>query len=80
MILKKLFISRGYGSEGKLHGDIEFKTSDGDGNELKITLDEQLSQEIVKLCADAVVRAGKKASEALVADALSQNLLEHESK
>jgi recombinational DNA repair protein RecT len=76
MILKKLYINRGYGSDGALRGEIEFKTDSG--NELKLTLDERLSQEIVKLCADAVARAGKAAAEALTADAISQNLIEHE--
>ena len=74
MILKKLYINRGYGADGTLRGEIEFKT-DG-GNELKITLDEQLSADIVTLCSGAVARAGKVAAEALTAEALSNNLIE----
>ena len=76
MILETLHINRGYGENGKLRGEIKFKT--GDGNEMKITLDEQLSAEIVKLCADAVARAGKAAAEALTNDALNVNLIEHD--
>ena len=76
MILKNLHIHRGYRSEDPLRGEIEFKTEDG--NELKLKLDEQLAQEIVKLCAEAVVRAGKAAADALIADASSQNLIEQE--
>ena len=76
MILKKLYINRGYGSDGVLRGEIEFKTDDG--NELKITLDEQLSKEIVSLCAASVARAGQKAANALTAEALSANLIEHQ--
>ena len=76
MILKKLYINRGYAADGVLRGEIEFKTDNG--NELKITLDEQLSTDIVKLCAEAVARAGKLAAEGLTAEALSENLLEHD--
>ena len=60
MILKKLYINRGYGNDGVLRGEIEFKT-DGD-SEIKLKLDEQLSQEIVSLCASAVARAGQEAA------------------
>lgn len=76
MILKNLHIHRGYQEDAPLRGEIEFKTEDG--NELKLKLDEQLSREIVVLCAQAVRRAGREAAKALVADASSQNLIEHE--
>lgn len=75
MILKKLHIHRGFGTDGVLRGEIEFKTDDG--NELKMTLDEQLSADIVNLCAEAVARAGQVAAKALTAEALSTNLIEH---
>lgn len=77
MILKSLRIHRGYGSlDDPLRGEIKFAT-DG-GNELKITLDEQLLIDIVKLCAGAVAQAGKEAADSLVADANSVNLIEHQ--
>ena len=76
MILKNLHINRGWGDDGKLRGEITFKTDED--SELKIALDEQLSSDIVKLCADAVVRAGRKAADALTTEALNVNLIEHD--
>lgn len=76
MILKKLFISRGYGSDGVLHGEVEFKSNSG--SELKLKLDEQLSKEVVALCANAIARAGTEAANALTAEALNENLIEHD--
>ena len=76
MKLKLLQINRGYGDDGKLRGTIGFVNEDG--NELKINLDEQLSVEIVKLCAAAVIRAGVQAAESLTLEARNANLIEHE--
>ena len=77
MKLKNLRIHRGYGDDGKLRGEIEF-IAEG-GNELKLALDEQLSIDIVNLCAEAIVRAGQEAAKALTAEALQVTAIEHQS-
>jgi len=76
MVLERLSISRGYSSDGPLRGEIKFKT--GEDAEIKLVLDEQLASEIVSLCAEAVVRAGKAAADALTLDALNVSLIEHQ--
>ena len=82
MKLKSLHINRGYsiGSEpGPLRGELTF-LSDGDSQtELKMKLDEQLSIDIVGLCADAIVRAGTSAAKALASEGLQVKAIEHDS-
>ena len=75
MNLKKLYIHRGYGTDAPLRGEIEFATSDGE--EIKLKLDEQLSQDIVRLCAEAVARAGRAAAERLTAAAMKTTAIEY---
>ena len=76
MKLKNLHIHRGYGNDGKLCGQIDFMAEGG--NELKLALDEQLSIDIVNLCAEAIVRAGQEAAKALTAEALQVTAIEHQ--
>ena len=74
MKLKSLYIRRTY--QDVLGGEIEF--SSDDKHELKIVLTEDLSKAIVRLCADAIVEAGKGTAQALVAETLVQNTIEHQ--
>jgi len=76
MKLKSLHINRGYLANAPLRGEIEFVTEDK--TELKIELDEQLSREIVTLCAAAVVRAGQRAADALTTEAMQTTAIEHQ--
>ena len=75
MKLKSLHIHRGYTDNGKLRGELEFRTDEA--VELKLPLDEQLSAEIIKLCADAIVRSGQNAANALTSSALQATAIEH---
>ena len=77
MKLQSIHINRGYAANGTLRGEIVFK--DDEETELKLKLDEQLSADILKLCADAIVRAGQVAANALTAEALQVTAIEHKS-
>lgn len=68
MQLKSLHVHRGYRDDAPLCGELVFKAADE--SELKLKLDEQLSIDIVALCAQAIVRAGQAAAKALTAEAL----------
>jgi len=69
MRLNKLSIHREtYGpSMGKLYGKIEFE---GPHGKIEIPLDEVLSQEIVRLCADGITRMSRDVAENLTADVI----------
>ncbi len=75
MKLTSLHINRGWGEDGGLRGEIKFATEGG--NEMKLALDEQLSIDIVSLCADAIVRAGQEAAKSLTSEALQVAAIEH---
>lgn len=76
MKLKSLHIHRGYSDDAPLRGELVFRT-DAE-HEMKMLLDEQLSTEIVQLCADAIVRAGQHAADAITSDALQATAIEHQ--
>ena len=76
MKLKSLHIHRGYSDNDPLRGELVFKTDKE--HEMKMPLDEQLSIDIVKLCAEAIVRAGQDAANAITADALQVTAIEHQ--
>jgi len=78
MKLKSLNISRGYYNHKPLQGEVLFVSDDK--TEIKMKLDEQLSIEIVHLCADAIARAGQETAKALTAEALQVTAIEHQSK
>lgn len=76
MKLKSLHINRGYCKGDPLRGSIEFESNHG--TEIKVELDEQLSADIVILCANAIARAGKAAADALTSEALQATAIEHQ--
>jgi len=76
MQLKSLHVHRGYSDNAPLRGELVFKSDDE--SELKMKLDEQLSIDIVQLCADAIARAGQEAAFALTAEALQVAAIEHD--
>ena len=76
MQLKSLHVHRGYSEDAPLRGELMFKGADD--VELKLKLDEQLSIQIVELCAQAIVRAGQAAANALTAEALQVSAIEHD--
>jgi len=67
MQLNRLTVIRQeYGNEkGKLRGSIEFA---GPHGKVEIPLDERLSQEVVRLCSDGIVRISRQVAEELTAD------------
>lgn len=75
MKLKKLYIHRGYNADAPLRAELEFISEAGD--EIKTRLDEALSREVVRLCAEAIAQAGQRAADALSAEALRQTAIEH---
>ena len=75
MRLKSLRIHRGWTDTDPLRGEIEFFGPNGE--EFKSKLDEQLSEDIVRVCAEAIVRAAHITAEALSADALRVTAIEH---
>lgn len=77
MKLKSLTVDRGWNAEAPLRCEVRFIGDDGD--EIKTKLDEELSREVVRACADALARAGKRAATALTADSLRQTAIEHQS-
>lgn len=77
MQLKSLHVHRGYSDDAELRGELVFKSEDE--SELKLKLDEQLSIDIVELCARAIVRAGEAAAKALASEALQVKAIEHDS-
>lgn len=74
MFLSKLEISRGACYEkhhGELRGKAEFENAEG--HKIEIPFDDQFSKEIVKLCADALVRSAKGAADNMVAEIITDN-------
>lgn len=69
MRLVSIHINRGYFGKDPLQGKVEFASDDG-RQEIKLLLDDRLSQEVVTLCSDAIARAGRQAAEAITGDAL----------
>lgn len=69
MQLTKLYISRKeYGPEkGRLEGRIEFSSG---GGKVELVLDEQVSADAVRLCADGIVRASHQVAEQMAADVI----------
>lgn len=69
MQLESITIARQlYGDDaGKLTGTVEFS---GNHGRIKINLDEDTSREVVKLCADGIVRAARELSTNLIAETL----------
>ncbi len=82
MRLIKLELTRGYFNEEPLRGSVQFLGDKGDA--VTIRLDEEVSQEIVTVCADAIVKAGKQVAEMMVAEVIEQSAgiaeLEHKPK
>ena len=68
--LSKVFISRNeYGDDkGKLRGNVEFT---GPHGKVELPLDEQMSKEIVAVCADALVRSTRAVAENMTADIIN---------
>ncbi len=80
MKIQSLHINRGYSSSNAtLRGELVFRSEEDGDTELKIKLDEQLSIDIVKLCAEAIVRAGQAAAKSLTSEALQITAIEHKS-
>ena len=79
MKLQSIHVNRGYSprNDAPLRGEIVFLSEDGD-NEMKLKLDEQLSIDIVELCASAIVRAGQEAAKSLTAEGLQVKAIEHD--
>ncbi len=71
MQLKQLQITRSeWGADkGKLSGAVKFM---GPHGQVKLPLDEQLSQDILKICADGVVRASQQIATELTADVMNE--------
>lgn len=69
MELKSMMINRvGYGTtEGELRGKVTFVSKFG---EIELALDNQLSSEIVGLCADGIARASKHVAEQMTAEVI----------
>ncbi len=68
MEITKLYITRGEKFSkhpGRLSGKVEFSSVDG---EVALNLDEQTSAEIVKLCADGIIRASSAVANLMTAD------------
>ena len=76
MKLSSLHINRGYNDKNPLRGEVVFQSDDD--TELKMKLDEQLSIDVVNLCAAAITRAGQTAAKALTAEALQVTAIEHD--
>jgi len=76
MRLKSLHIHRGYSDDAPLRGELTFRAEEGE-HELKMKLDEQLSIDIVNLCAEAIARAGQAAAKSLTSEALQVTAIEH---
>ncbi len=68
MRLKSLKIHRGYFGEKPLQGEIEFSSQKG---EIKLILDEEFSQKVVALCADAIVEAAQYTAENMTAEIIT---------
>jgi len=69
MNLNKLYISRTEwgAAKGKLQGNVEFI---GPNGKVELPLDEELSKQIVSLCADGIVRMSRSIATELTADTL----------
>jgi len=69
MRLEEMHLYRpGYGSDkGQLRGKVKFASKYG---EVELALDEETSAQIVKLCADGIVRAGREIAKVMAADVL----------
>ena len=78
MKLQALHIHRGYSNDAPLRGELTFESSSDEKTELKMKLDEQLSIDIVNLCAEAIVRAGQAAAKSLTSEALQVTAIEHD--
>ena len=78
MKLQALHIHRGYSHDAPLRGELTFESSSDEKTELKMKLDEQLSIDIVNLCAEAIVRAGQAAAKSLTSEALQVTAIEHD--
>ncbi len=74
MKMKSLHINRGYQEDAPLRGEVVFS---GEA-EIKMQLDEQLSIDIVALCAEAIAQAGREAAKALTSEALQAIAIEHD--
>lgn len=70
MQLTKLNINRAeYGRDvGKLSGTVEFS---GPNGKVQLPLDEKLSQDILSICADGVVRASQEVATELTAQIIT---------
>ena len=70
ILLSKLYITRAeYGSaKGQLSGNIEFT---GPHGKVELPLDEQMSKDIVAVCADALVRSTRAVAENMTADIIN---------
>lgn len=75
MKLQSLTLTRGYTNDKPLHGTAKFSTPDKHTIELQLNEDDAIA--IVELCAEAIARTGRTALEALTADALKFNAIEH---
>ena len=68
--LNKLYITRSeYGScKGQLNGIVEFI---GPHGKIELPLDEQMSKDIIAICADALVRSSRAVAENMTADIIN---------
>lgn len=62
MELKQVFLTRNY--NGDLTGSVEFSNELGT---IKLNMDPEASQEILRVCGDALVRISKKAADEMTA-------------
>ena len=75
MKLEKLELWRGYSGDKPLHGKAIFSTPED--HKIELVLSEADAISIVEICAEAIASVGKKAAEALTADALRFTAIEH---
>jgi hypothetical protein len=78
MKLDTLNLTRGYSGDQPLHGKAIFSTPDD--HKIELVLSEADAIAIVEICAEAIASIGKKAAEALTADALRFTAIEHKSE
>ena len=68
--LKQLMVMRSeYGSnKGQLSGTVSFQ---GPHGKVELPLDEQMSQDVINICADAIVRSAQEVATELTADVIA---------
>jgi len=74
MKLQSLNVSRGWQEGNPLKAVVTFKSEHGD---VTLNLDEELSAQILEVCAGEIVKASKQVAETLTAEVINRNLIEH---